>query len=127
MRPEEGKDGASPAPAGLRCVWPLRRIRGRVLPPKGGTMDAKNLLWFAAGFRTVAAWRDAMFFHGYSMPAQLCHGLSGAMKRLKLTFPEAFCLLWVKKKIGVSGRALLYDPSAAELWDAGPPPAAATL
>jgi len=90
-------------------------------------MDAKNLLWFAAGFRTVAAWRDAMFAHGYSMPAQLCHGLSGAMKRLKLTFPEAFCLLWVKKKIGVSGRALLYDPSAAELWDAGPPPAAATL
>jgi diguanylate cyclase (GGDEF)-like protein len=95
-------------------------------------MDEKNLLWFAAGFRTVSAWRDAMFAHGYSMPVQLCHGLSGAMKRLKLTFPEAFCLLWVKKKIGVSGRALLYDFSASMLWDAGTqppgtPPAGPTL
>jgi diguanylate cyclase (GGDEF)-like protein len=82
-------------------------------------MDPKDLLWFASGFRTVDAWRDAMFAHGYSMPVQLCHGLSGAMKRLKLTFREAFCLLWTKKKITVSGRVLLYDPSAAELWDAG--------
>lgn len=90
-------------------------------------MDEKNLLWFAAGFRTVAAWRDAMFAHGYSMPVQLCHGLSGAMKRLKLTFPEAFRLLWVKKKIGVSGRSLLYDFSASILWDAGPQPPGAPL
>jgi diguanylate cyclase (GGDEF)-like protein len=81
-------------------------------------MDEKTLLWLASGFRTVAAWRDAMFAHGYSMPAQLCHGLSGAMKRLSLKFPEAFRLLWDKKKIAVSGRTLLYDPSAADLWDA---------
>ena len=82
-------------------------------------MDEKTLLWLASGFRTVSAWRDAMFAHGYTMPPELCHGLSGAMKRLNLKFPAAFRMLWDKKKIGVSGRALLYDPSAAELWDAG--------
>jgi diguanylate cyclase (GGDEF)-like protein len=82
-------------------------------------MDAKDLLWFSSGFRTVAAWRNAMFAHGYTIPVQLCHGLSGAMKRLTLKFPEAFRLLWDQKKIGVSGRGLLYDPSASMLWDAG--------
>jgi len=86
-------------------------------------MDAKDLLWFSSGFRTVNAWRDAMIAHGYSMPAQLCHGLHAAMKRFKLKFPEAFFLLWSKKKIAVSGRALLYDPSASMMWDAGAPPA----
>jgi len=82
-------------------------------------MDEKDLLWFASGFRTVGAWRDAMLAHGYSMPLQLCHGLSQAMTHLKLAFPEAFRLLWEKKKILVSGRALIYDFSAAKLWDAG--------
>jgi diguanylate cyclase (GGDEF)-like protein len=85
-------------------------------------MDAKDLLWFSSGFRTVNAWRDAMVAHGYSMPVQLCHGLHAAMKRFKLKFPEAFFLLWSKKKIAVSGRALRYDPSASTMWDAGTPP-----
>jgi diguanylate cyclase (GGDEF)-like protein len=86
-------------------------------------MDGKDLLWFSSGFRTVNAWRDAMFAHGYTMPAQLCHELHGAMKRLELKFPEAFRLLWDRKKIAVTGRALLYDPTASMLWDAGLPPA----
>ena len=48
-------------------------------------MDEKNLLWFAAGFRTVNAWRDAMFAHGYSMPMQLCHGLTDAVHTVVIT------------------------------------------
>jgi diguanylate cyclase (GGDEF)-like protein len=68
-----------------------------------------------------------MVAHGYRMPVQLCYALHGAMKRLKLKFPEAFFLLWTKKKIAVSGRALLYDPSASMLWDAGPPPTVQSL
>jgi hypothetical protein len=55
MRPAEGKNGASRAPARRSCLWPSCRIRGRVLPPKGDTMDAKDLLWFSSGFRTVEA------------------------------------------------------------------------
>ncbi len=85
-------------------------------------MDEKDLLWFASGFRTVGAWRDAMLAHGYGMPLQLCHGLSQAMKHLNLAFPEAFRLLWDKKKILVSGHVLIYDFSAAKLWDAGTQP-----
>ena len=38
-------------------------------------MDAKDLLWFSSGFRTVEAWRDAMCAHGYRVPVHLCHGL----------------------------------------------------
>ncbi len=81
MRPEEGKNGASRAPARRSCLWSSGRIRGRVLPPKGGTMDAKDLLWFSSGFRTVEAWRDAMCAHGYRVPMHLCHGLHEAMQR----------------------------------------------
>ncbi len=82
-------------------------------------MHENDLLWFASGFRRVDMWRDAMLAHGYSMPLQLCHGLSQAMKHLNLTFPEAFRLLWDNKKILVSGRALIYDASASKLWEAG--------
>src|SRR5947207_2890930 len=96
MRPAEGKNGASRAPARRSCLWPSCRIRGHVLPPKGGTMDAKDLLWFSSGFRTVEAWRDAMCAHGYRVPVHLCHGLHEAMQYLDLTFPAAFRLLWVK-------------------------------
>src|SRR5882724_11931184 len=42
MRPEEGKNGASRAPARRSCLWSSGRVRGRVLPPKGGTMDARG-------------------------------------------------------------------------------------
>ncbi len=78
-----------------------------------------DLLCFAGRFRTVGAWRDAMCAHGYSIPVQLSHGLSQAMTHLDLTFPEAFRLLWDKKKILVGGRALIYDFSASRLWEAG--------
>jgi hypothetical protein len=53
-------------------------------------MDEKALPHFASRFQTVGAWRDAMLALGYTMPLQLCHGLSQAMTHLKLTFPEAF-------------------------------------
>jgi hypothetical protein len=123
MRPAEGKNGASRAPARRSCLWPSCRIRGRVLPPKGGTMDAKDLLWFSSGFRTVEAWRDAMCAHGYRVPVHLCHGLHEAMQYLDLTFPAAFRLLWVNSKIFVNGRVLVYDFSVADLWAAGKRPA----
>ena len=80
MRPEEGKNGASRAPARRSCLWSSGRIRGRVLPPKGGTMDAKDLLWFSSGFRAVDAWREAMCANGYRVPVHLCHGLHEAMQ-----------------------------------------------
>jgi hypothetical protein len=85
-------------------------------------MDEKDLLWFASGFRTVGAWREAMLAHGYIMPLQLCHGLSQVMTHLKLTFPEAFRLLWDKKKIIVAGHSLIFAFSTAPVWDAGPQP-----
>ena len=65
-------------------------------------MDAKDLLWFSSGFRTVEAWRDAMCAHGYRVPVHLCHGLHEAMQYLDLTFPAAFRLLWVNGKISVN-------------------------
>ena len=85
-------------------------------------MDEKDFLWFASGFRTVGAWREAMLAHGYLVPLQLCRALSQAMTRLELTFPEAFRLLWDKKKIIVAGHCLIYDLSASKLWDAGAQP-----
>jgi diguanylate cyclase (GGDEF)-like protein len=55
---------------------------------------------------------------GYTMPLQLCHGLCQAMTHLKLTFPEAFRLLWDNQKIIVAGLSLIYANSASKLWDA---------
>jgi hypothetical protein len=78
-------------------------------------MDAKDLLWFSSGFRTVEAWRDAMCAHGYRVPVHLCHGLHEAMQYLDLTFPAAFRLLWVNRKIFVNERALVYDFSVSDL------------
>src|SRR6266852_7333937 len=123
MRPEEGKNGASRAPARRSCLWSSCRIRGHVLPPKGGTMDAKDLLWLSSGFRTVDAWRDAMCAHGYRVPVHLCHGLHEAMQYLDLTFSAAFRLLWVNGKISVNERVLVYDFSVSDLWAAGKRPA----
>jgi diguanylate cyclase (GGDEF)-like protein len=86
-------------------------------------MDAKDLLWFSSGFRTVEAWRDAMGAHGYRVPVHLCHGLHEAMQYLDLTFPAAFRLLWVNRKIFVNGRVLVYDFSVSDLWAAAKRPA----
>ncbi len=86
-------------------------------------MDAKDLLWFSSGFRTVEAWRDAMCAHGYRVPVHLCHGLHEAMQYLDLTFPAAFRLLWVNSKIFGNGRVLVYDFSISDLWAAGKRPA----
>ena len=86
-------------------------------------MDAKDLLWFSSGFRTVEVWRDAMCAHGYRVPVHLCHGLHEAMQYLDLTFPAAFRLLWVNSKIFVNGRVLVYDFSISDLWAAGKRPA----
>ena len=79
-------------------------------------MDAKDLLWFSSGFRTVAAWRDAMCAHSYRVPVYLCHGLHEAMQYLDLTFSAAFRLLWVNSKIFVNGRVLVYGPSISKPW-----------
>ena len=86
-------------------------------------MDAKDLLWFSSGFRTVEVWRDAMCAHGYRVPVHLCHGLHEAMQYLDLTFPAAFRLLWVNSKIFVNGRVLVYDFSISDLWAPGKLPA----
>ncbi len=59
-----------------------------------------------------------MLARGYTMPLQLCHGLCQAMTHLKLTFPEAFRLLWDNDKIIVAGLSLIYANSASKLWDA---------
>ena len=85
-------------------------------------MEDMNLLSFAAHFGTVGAWRTAMLERGYTMPLQLCQGLSEAMRYLNLTFPDAFRLLWNHRKILVSGRSLIYARSAPKLWTAGPRP-----
>jgi hypothetical protein len=79
-------------------------------------MDDKALPHFASRFHTVGAWREAMLALGYTMPLQLCHGLSQAMTHLKLTFPEAFRLLWDNQKIIVAGFSLIYANSASTLW-----------
>ena len=80
-------------------------------------MDEQTLPLFASKFLTVGAWREAMLARGFTMPLQLCHGLSQAMTCLSLTFPEAFRLLWDEKKIIVAGLSLIYDHSACMLWD----------
>ncbi len=82
-------------------------------------MDEKTLPHFASRFQTVAAWREAMDALGYTKPLQLCHGLSQAMTHLKLTFPEAFRLLWDNQKIIIAGPSLIYDVSASKLWAEG--------
>src|SRR5215471_16747965 len=84
---------------------------------KGDVMDEQTLPQFASRFLTVGAWRKAMLARGFTMPLQLCHGLSQAMTCLNLTFPEAFRLLWHEKKIIVAGLSLIYDHSAYMLWD----------
>jgi len=89
-------------------------------------MDDKALPHFASRFQTVGAWREAMLALGYTMPLQLCHGLSQAMTHLKLTFPEAFRLLWDKQKIIVAGPSLIYACSASTLWDASKRPPSTT-
>ena len=89
-------------------------------------MEEKDLLGFAAEFGAVSAWRGAMLARGYSMPLQLCHGLSLAMKHLNLTFPQAFRLFWDNRKILVSERSLIYDLSASKLWTTKPPPGGAS-
>jgi diguanylate cyclase (GGDEF)-like protein len=81
-------------------------------------MDEKALPHFASQFQTVGAWREAMLARGYTMPLQLCHALSQAMAHLKLSFPEAFRLLWDNQKIIVAGLSLIYANSASKLWDA---------
>jgi diguanylate cyclase (GGDEF)-like protein len=88
-------------------------------------MDEKALPHFASRFQTVGAWREAMLALGYTMPLQLCHGLSQAMTHLKLTFPAAFRLLWDNQKIIVAGLSLIYANSASKLWaeDKRPPSA----
>lgn len=88
-------------------------------------MEEKDLLEFAAGFGNVGVWRVAMLARGCTMPLQLCHGLSQAMKHLDLTFPQAFRLLWDNGKILVSGHSLIYDLSAVKLWTAEPSPGGA--
>jgi hypothetical protein len=120
MRPEQGKDGASPAPAGHSCFWP-RRIEAACSRHTGGTMEEHDLLEFATLFEDVGTWYEAMLACGYTLPLQLCHGFSQAIRALNLTFPEAFRLLWDNRKILVSGDALIYDESAFKLWTAGPP------
>ena len=72
--------------------------------------------------RTMGAWREAMLARGYTMPLQLCHGLSQAMTHLKLTFPEAFRLLWDNEKIIVAGLSLINANSASTLWAEGKRP-----
>jgi hypothetical protein len=86
-------------------------------------MGEKTLLQFASRFHTVTAWREAMLARGYTMPLPLCHWLSLAMTHLKLTFPEAFRMLWEDKDIVVAGHSLIYDVSPSKLWDedTGPP------
>jgi hypothetical protein len=45
-------------------------------------MDEKALPHFASKFQTVGAWREAMLELGYTLPLQLCQGLSQAMTDL---------------------------------------------
>jgi hypothetical protein len=121
MRPEQGQGRREPRACGA-FVFLARRIEAACSRQMGGAMEEHDLLEFAAGFGDVGPWYDAMRARGYSMPLQLCHGLSQAMKHLNLTFPQAFRLFWDNRKILVSGRSLIYDFSASKLWTAGSPP-----
>ena len=94
-----------------------------------GDVEEHYLVRFAAGFDGPGAWFSEMLARGFNVPTQMGRGLTLAMKHLKLTFPEAFRLLWGHGKIIVAGRSLIYDESACKLWEERPeavPPAAAT-
>lgn len=83
---------------------------------RGNHLGDNDLLWFAKGFRAVEAWQHAMRAHGYGVPEEVANGLRETMQHLHLSFSEAFCLLWDRKKILLTDRALIYDHSAAALW-----------
>jgi len=66
---------------------------------------------------SVGDWLEEMRAKDFAVPLQLCHGLSQAMKTLRLSFPDAFRLLWHHKKVFLAGHALIYDFSAPTLWE----------
>src|SRR6266581_3643705 len=125
MRPERARTARAPLLRGFGVSGAPPHPRPRAPATKGDTMDEKALPHFASRFQTVAAWREAMHALGYTMPLQLCHGLSQAMTHLRLTFPEAFRLLWDNQKIIVAGPSLIYACSASMLWAAGKRPPSA--
>jgi hypothetical protein len=66
---------------------------------------------------SVGSWLQEMRARGFTVPLALWRGLAQAMDRLSLSLPEAFHLLLEHRKVLVSECHLIYDLSAAELWE----------
>ena len=66
-------------------------------------------------FLTVGEWYETMKLGGFSVPLQLCIGLSKSIKRHNLTFDEAYKFLEDNEKIILIGKCYIYDMTGDEL------------
>lgn len=66
-------------------------------------------------YKSVGQWYDHFRTNGFSVPLQLCIGLTKVMERHNFTFTQAFEFLEENGKIILAGRAFIYDMSGDEL------------
>jgi hypothetical protein len=64
---------------------------------------------------SVGEWYQEMRAQGYSVPLQLCVGLSRLIKKYNLTFDEAFNFMVKHEKVMLVGRTFIYDLTADNL------------
>jgi len=74
-------------------------------------MTAQNL----EQYKSVGEWYNHFRTNGYSIPLQLCIGLTKVMKGHNFTFAQAFKFLGGNGKIILVGRLFIYDMSGDEL------------
>jgi len=60
-------------------------------------------------YESVGKWYEDMRSAGYAIPLAMCHGITQAMKELKMSFPEAFRLLEKNKRIILVGKSYIYN------------------
>ena len=70
-----------------------------------------------AQYRSIGEWYKAVKTEGYSVPVTACHALSQIMKKLNLSFPEAYQLLVAKEKLILVNKTYILDLSFTKLFD----------
>jgi len=68
-------------------------------------------------YKSVGEFYEDAKKQGYSVPLQICIGLSQLIKAKNLTFQEAYEFLLKNNKIILVGRTYIYDLSASKLWE----------
>jgi hypothetical protein len=67
-------------------------------------------------YTSAGVWYEDARKDGYRPSCVMMHGITQTMKKLDLSFPQAFQLLEEHKKIFLSGKLYIFDLSYAELW-----------